>query len=137
MGVLKSFIDLDCRFCHLIDHPEERRTRTCGENVLYLAIEDLYPVAPGHTLVIPKRHSRDFTHCDGDDLDALGIFLRQQVDRIKRETGCDAVNVGTNIGEAAGQTVFHTHWHLIPRWDGDTDAPIGGIRKVLDGNGSY
>jgi diadenosine tetraphosphate (Ap4A) HIT family hydrolase len=47
------------------------------------------------------------------------------------------VNVGTNIGEAAGQTVFHTHWHIIPRWDRDTDAPIGGIRKVLDGNGSY
>ena len=137
MGVLKSFIDLDCRFCHLIDHPEERRTRTCGENVLYLAIEDLYPVAPGHTLVIPKTHSRDFTECDPGTLTALGSFLHEQIKRIKRETGCDAVNVGTNIGEAAGQTVFHTHWHLIPRWDGDTDAPIGGIRKVLEGNGSY
>jgi len=70
-------------------------------------------------------------------LTALGSFLHEQVERIKLETGCDAVNVGTNIGEAAGQTVFHTHWHIIPRWDRDTDAPIGGIRKVLDGNGSY
>lgn len=134
---MKSFIELDCRFCHLIRHPDGRDTRTCGENVHYLAIEDLYPVAPGHTLVIPKRHSKDFIACDGDDLDALGVFLRQQVDRIMNETGCDGVNVGTNIGSAAGQTVYHTHWHLIPRWDGDTDAPIGGIRKVLDGNGEY
>ena len=134
---MKSSDSDGCRFCRLIGDPDERRTRTCGENVLYLAIEDLYPVAPGHTLVIPKHHSDDFLGCDGDDLDGLGVFLRQQVDRIMGETGCDAVNVGTNIGSAAGQTVFHTHWHLIPRWDGDTDAPIGGIRKVLDGNGEY
>lgn len=134
---MKSFNITGCRFCRLIGDPSERQTRTCGENVHYLAIEDLYPVAPGHTLVIPKRHSIDFTTCDGDDLDALGVFLRQQVDRIMEETGCDGVNVGTNIGSAAGQTVYHTHWHLIPRWAGDNDSPVGGIRKVLTGDGSY
>lgn len=134
---MKSNTIPGCRFCRLISAPEERRTRTCGENVHYLAIEDLFPVVDGHTLVIPKNHSIDFTACDGDSLDHLGLFLRQQVDRIMAETGCDGVNVGTNIGSAAGQTVYHTHWHLIPRWFGDTDAPVGGIRKVLDGDGSY
>jgi len=135
--VLKSFIKLDCRFCHLISNPEARLTRTCGENVNYLAIEDLYPIVPGHTLVIPKQHSADFSVCDLDTAGSLGTFLQEQVNRIKQETGCEGVNVGTNIGSVAGQTVFHTHWHIIPRWDGDSKFPVGGIRKVIDGNGSY
>jgi diadenosine tetraphosphate (Ap4A) HIT family hydrolase len=135
---LKSLGIAGCKFCDLVTaDPDERATRTCFENVLFLVIEDAYPVSPGHTLVIPKRHGIDFTTMEPGTIGGLGNILFQETQRVMRELGCDGVNVGTNVGSAAGQTIFHTHWHIIPRWEGDSSFPTGGIRKVINGNGSY
>ena len=135
---MKSLGVAGCKFCELVSQdPEERVSRTCFENVLFLVIEDAYPVSPGHRLVIPKRHGIDFTTMQPGTVGGLGKILLQETESVMRELGCDGVNVGTNVGTAAGQTIFHTHWHIIPRWEGDSPLPTGGIRKVIDGKGSY
>jgi diadenosine tetraphosphate (Ap4A) HIT family hydrolase len=119
-----------CRFCVLT--PDA----IVAESPLSLAVRDRYPVARGHTLVVPKRHVRsvfDLTPGEWSDLWSLVRRLRGEVEELR---GLDA-NVGLNDGEAAGQTVDHAHVHIIPRTAGDVSDPRGGIRWVLPERADY
>lgn len=102
------------------------------------AIEDKSPVTPGHALVIPYRHTKDvFTMTEEEhrDADTLLGLLR---DRLCREDpSITGFNVGANCGESAGQTIMHAHIHLIPRRDGDTSSPRGGVRGVVPDKMGY
>jgi diadenosine tetraphosphate (Ap4A) HIT family hydrolase len=103
---------------------------------LALCIADAYPVSEGHSLVIPRRHVADGLELHQPEWIAVVELLK-----LRREQLC-ALDVsisgwagllnargGLNSGEAAGQTVFHAHSHLIPRLTGDDDAPRGGVRR--------
>jgi diadenosine tetraphosphate (Ap4A) HIT family hydrolase/5-methylcytosine-specific restriction endonuclease McrA len=121
-----------CVFC---DMPGER---VVAQNELCFAIQDNYPVTPGHLLVIPKRHTGDYFELGRPELNAVHSLL----ERLKMSVqGSDAsvkgFNVGINCGPAAGQTVSHCHVHLIPRRQGDVEAPAGGVRHVIPGKGHY
>lgn len=113
------------------------RERWVAHNVLAFAIRDLHPVTEGHTLVIPKRLVVDFF--ETTDEERLALF--GLVDEVKRALDAtlrpDGYNVGFNAGEAAGQTVFHLHLHVIPRYRGDVEDPRGGIRHVIPALGNY
>jgi diadenosine tetraphosphate (Ap4A) HIT family hydrolase len=102
------------------------------------AFEDGHPVTEGHLLLVPLRHTPDwFTMTDRElrDADAL---IRIVAGRIRRaDPSVTGFNIGTNAGASAGQTVFHAHIHVIPRRDGDTRDPTGGIRGVIDGRRCY
>lgn len=101
------------------------------------SFEDSFPVSPGHTLVVPRRHEEDFfnlTDVEQRDLWALVALVRE---RLKERLKPNGFNVGFNNGAAAGQTVQHTHVHIIPRFDGDTADPRGGIRWVLPQKAKY
>ena len=102
-----------------------------------VVIRDGFPVSPGHTLIIPRRHVASFfevTDAERTDLMALLAAARDDLDR---QFGPAGYNIGINDGTAAGQTVSHLHIHLIPRYDGDRDDPRGGVRWVLPAKAAY
>jgi len=121
-----------CLFC---DIPPER---VIAENDLVYAIRDGFPVTPLHTLIIPKRHAATFFDLREDEILACNQLMKDLRDAILSEDQTvDAFNIGMNAGEAAGQTVFHCHIHLIPRRKGDVENPRGGVRHLIPGKGFY
>lgn len=120
-----------CPFCCPTSH------RIVFEGDLALVLRDAFPVSPGHTLIIPKRHVASFfevTDAERADLMSLLVAARDDLDREFRPAG---YNIGINDGAAAGQTVPHLHIHLIPRHVGDRDDPRGGVRWVLPDKAAY
>jgi diadenosine tetraphosphate (Ap4A) HIT family hydrolase len=108
-----------------------------ADNALVFAIRDAHPVSPGHTLVIPKRAVPSWFAATADEIaamTALVAVVRAQLDEQFRP---DGYNVGFNDGAAAGQTVFHAHTHVIPRFAGDVPDPTGGVRHAVIGHGRY
>lgn len=102
------------------------------------AIEDKYPVTRGHLLIIPFRHAEDyFSLTDEERRDSnelLKILKNRILDEDESVTG---FNIGMNCGVSAGQTVMHSHIHLIPRRFGDTGDPRGGVRGVIKEKQKY
>ena len=84
-----------------------------------LAFLDLSPVHPGHTLVIPKEHYKDMLHVPCELGTAVFSALKKVGAAVMSATGASGFNVMQNNGLSAGQTMFHIHWHIIPRFDGD------------------
>jgi ATP adenylyltransferase len=115
-----------CRFC-----PAKIRPLVVAELDSVWAVRDRHPVSEGHHLIIPKRHAPDWfsmTERERRDAEALLLILKSRISADRTVTG---FNIGMNCGESAGQTVFHAHIHLIPRRDGDTPHPLGGVRGVI------
>jgi len=104
---------------------------------LVVAFPDGYPVSPGHTLVIPKRHVGSLTDLTPEEAKALWALLSVARARLDEELRPDGYNLGVNDGRAAGQTVMHLHVHLIPRFDGDRADPRGGVRWVIPEKADY
>lgn len=102
-----------------------------------LALRDRYPVAPGHTLVVPRRHVASVFELDPEEWNELWALVRSVRHRVDELAGADGVSVGVNDGAAAGQTVAHAHVHLIPRRMGDVAEPRGGVRWVLPRTADY
>jgi diadenosine tetraphosphate (Ap4A) HIT family hydrolase len=124
-------LNASCPFCSL------SRDRIVIDSARALAIGDGFPVSPGHTLIIPKRHVASFfevTEAERADLMSLLAAARDELDRQFRPAG---YNIGINDGAAAGQTVPHLHIHLIPRYEGDRDDPRGGVRWVFPEKAAY
>jgi ATP adenylyltransferase len=123
---------MSCLFCEI---PPER---VIASNELAYAIRDGFPVTLFHSLVIPKSHKIDYFSLSKDELLACDQLLRSLKDEIQTsDSGVTGFNIGLNAGESAGQTVFHCHFHLIPRRNGDVDEPKGGVRHVMPGKGHY
>lgn len=98
------------------------------EDDTVLAFLDIKPIQPGHTLIIPKKESVDGIECDSETLAHI-MTVAQRIAKIQKEAlGADGVNFFMNNGAAAGQEVFHTHLHVIPRFEDDNvfEHPIRG-----------
>jgi ATP adenylyltransferase len=119
----------------------------CGEGVelriiaregTVIAIRDKFPVTYLHTLVLPRRHVSDFfdlTPKEKADADRLLLSLKDRI--IKEDPSVTGFNLGVNCGVTAGQTIMHAHIHLIPRRQGDTLNPRGGVRGVIPAKMDY
>jgi diadenosine tetraphosphate (Ap4A) HIT family hydrolase len=120
-----------CPFCA----PDAQRV--AFEDELSRALWDAFPVSKGHLLLVPRRHVASWF----DATDAERLALLQATDRAKALVDAthhpDGYNLGVNVGKAAGQTVFHLHIHLIPRYAGDVPDPRGGVRHLIPGKGHY
>jgi diadenosine tetraphosphate (Ap4A) HIT family hydrolase len=108
-----------------------------AENDLAAAFRDRYPVSPGHTLVITKRHVGTWFEATQDEQHALLDLVDLVKKALDAELHPDGYNVGFNVGEAAGQTIPHLHIHVIPRFAGDVDDPTGGVRLAIPDKGNY
>ena len=120
-----------CPFCSL---PPER---VLESNALAFVIRDGYPVSPGHTLIIPRRHVGSFFEISEEERAAMLALLDGQKRALDAEYSPAGYNVGINDGAAAGQTVPHLHIHLIPRFAGDLPDPRGGVRWVMPHKAKY
>ena len=104
---------------------------------MWLVIRDGYPVSPGHTLIIPKRHVSSLFELSAEEFAALHPVLQSAKTEIDHEFSPESYNIGVNDGPAAGQTVLHLHIHLIPRYGGDVPDPRGGVRWIFPDKADY
>ncbi|OGE80081.1 MAG: hypothetical protein A2660_00320 [Candidatus Doudnabacteria bacterium RIFCSPHIGHO2_01_FULL_45_18] len=111
----------DCVFCKIIagEIPSDK----VYEDEFVLSFLDLHPVMPGHTLIMPKQHSDGFLSTDDEILRQLVPEMKKIAKAVMQVTSAHGVNISTNHGAAAGQSVFHLHFHIIPRFDKDGLKP--------------
>lgn len=112
-------------------------SRILFESDEFLIIKDLFPVSPGHMLIISKREASDFFTLSDSERNHLNESIIIAKSLIELEHKPDGYNIGMNCGAAAGQTVFHFHCHVIPRYFGDMKNPRGGVRHCVEGKGNY
>ena len=120
----------DCPFCH----PEREILLSSERSICFY---DKYPVSNGHLLVVPKRHVPDYFELSEAEKNDIWQLVEQAKSFLEGNFKPDGFNIGLNSGTAAGQTVFHVHIHIIPRYSGDVEDPTGGIRNVIPGKGKY
>ncbi len=123
----------DCPFCS-----GSITGRIVEGNDTAIAIRDKYPVTRYHTLVMPRRHTPDFftmTSLERRDAEALVLVMKNKI--LEKDPSVTGFSLGVNCGESAGQTIMHAHMHLIPRRDGDTPFPKGGVRGVIPEKMAY
>jgi diadenosine tetraphosphate (Ap4A) HIT family hydrolase len=119
-----------CIFC-------EPEREILAQNTHAIAVFDSFPVSPGHALILPRRHVAMIWDLEADeytDCFALVLAMRSVLESRFSPAG---FNIGVNCGEAAGQSVWHAHVHVIPRYKGDTPNPRGGVRYVIPLKGNY
>ena len=122
---------MSCPFCTL---PPER---IIDENEHAVWIYDGFPISPGHSLIIPKRHVGSFFEITTPEKIAIFSLLDQAKNVVSTEHLPNAYNIGINDGPAAGQTVPHLHVHLIPRYINDVKDPRGGVRWLIPEKAVY
>ncbi len=121
-----------CIFCN------PREEEILAENDYALLIVDNSPVSEGHCLVIPKRHIKTFFEATPKENNAFyELILKAKEIILANGNTPDGFNIGSNNDVAAGQSVFHLHIHIIPRYQGDVENPKGGIRHVIAKNALY
>ena len=122
----------NCIFCNIL------YDKIVNEYKHFFIIRDLFPVTNLHSLVIPKRHIVSYFECNKDEYDEIPLVLNTQKTELKLiDETITGFNIGMNIGEDAGQTIFHFHIHIIPRRKGDIDNPKGGVRGVIPDKQKY
>ena len=119
-----------CIFCHLT-------REIIAESPLALGFFDSFPVSRGHALVVPRRHVATIWDMTDEEYAESFLLVRKVKDVLHARFGAEAFNVGVNCGEVAGQSVWHAHIHVIPRYPGDVASPRGGVRNVIPSKGQY
>lgn len=121
----------DCIFCQLAEgsHPIE--------NDSFYGLFDKFPVNEGHLLIIPKRHAETLFELTDSERTALFRLVEQGRELLRETYAPDGFNFGVNEGTAAGQTIPHLHFHIIPRYEGDMKDPEGGVRGVIPEKQKY
>jgi diadenosine tetraphosphate (Ap4A) HIT family hydrolase len=122
---------MSCPFCSIDPN------RIAFSNDLVMALWDGFPVSPGHLLIIPRRHALAWPDLTSIEKSAIWSAIDQGQTVIAERFRPDGFNVGFNERTAAGQTVFHFHLHIIPRYTGDVVDPRGGVRHVIPDKANY
>ena len=121
-----------CLFCNV------KESGYAHENKFAYASYDTYPVSKHHCLIIPKRHIKDYFELDKDELLACDALIRIiQKEIMNKDKTVKGFNLGTNVGKVSGQSIFHCHFHLIPRREKDVENPQGGVRSVIPNKQHY
>lgn len=120
---------MSCPFCEINEY--------AMENDLFFVIRDRYPVSPGHSLVIPKRHAVTYFDLTEQEKESAWDLVDTFKSGLEIDYKANSFNVGFNAGKIAGQTVMHCHIHVIPRYEGDMTDPRGGVRGVIPEKQKY
>jgi ATP adenylyltransferase len=120
-----------CVLCGIRDGEESERVLARSERG-YVVLNK-YPFNPGHVMVVPNRHDGDFEALADEELLDLQRLVRRSVEALREEMAPHGFNIGLNLGRIAGAGIpDHLHWHVVPRWGGDTNfMPVVGQTRVL------
>ncbi len=132
--------DDTCIFCRIA--AGEILSKTLYEDDEFRVILDLEPATKGHALILPKNHYRNLFELPKEQAEKAIVLAKKMALRMQEKLHCDGLNLVQNNGETAGQTVFHFHIHLIPRYEGDgqvigwkpgkpEDAELEAVRKTI------
>ncbi len=123
--------DAGCILCRIRDGEEPERVLTRSD--LGYVVLNKYPYNPGHVLVVPNRHVGDLEELKDDESLDLHRLLQRAVMALREESAPHGFNIGMNLGGIAGAGLpDHLHWHVVPRWSGDTNfMPVVGQTRVL------
>lgn len=136
--------DENCIFCKIANG--EIPSRTLYEDNDFRVILDLAPATKGHALILPKNHYKNLYEIEEETAAKVMPLAKKMAVEITQKLGCDGFNLMQNNNEIAGQTVFHFHMHLIPRYKNDnqnlvmkprqtTDEELDAVREAITGNG--
>ena len=114
----------NCVFCKI------SKKEYLFENDLAYALKDKVPASKGHCLVIPKRHVRTYFDLTSEEIKSMFELSNKVKEYLDDLYHPDGYNVGFNIESSGGQSVWHAHMHILPRYKGDSLHPKGGIRKL-------
>lgn len=122
-----------CIFCLFPSEDRDRERLILGRSASSFVILNKYPYNNGHLMVVPRRHTADLGELEEAEFDDLQRTLRLSIRVIREVFGPDALNVGMNLGQAAGAGIAdHLHWHVVPRWSGDVNfMPVLAETKVI------
>jgi diadenosine tetraphosphate (Ap4A) HIT family hydrolase len=123
------FVIKSCLFCNPLPY--------VLENPLSVAFYDKYPVTPGHLIIIPRCHVATYFDLSQEEKRAIDELILKGKAMLDKKYSPDGYNIGINCGSAAGQTIFHCHVHLIPRYKGDVENPRGGVRGAIPNKRIY
>ena len=134
--------DCNCIFCKIANG--EIPSTTLYEDEDFRVILDLGPATRGHALLLPKNHFANLFELDDETAQKAILVAKKMAGKIKDALGADGFNLVQNNGEAAGQTVFHFHMHLIPRYENDnagilwepgetTPEDMAEVKRLVDG----
>jgi ATP adenylyltransferase len=123
--------DAGCVLCRIRDGEESERVLARSE--LGYVVLNRYPYNPGHVMVVPSRHVGDLEEFDEEESLELQRLLQRSVTALREEMEPHGFNIGLNIGRIAGAGLpDHLHWHVVPRWSGDTNfMPVTGQTRVM------
>ena len=111
-----------CVFCDVINSDDDDKNGVLFRAKHCFGIMNLYPYSPGHFMVIPNQHTDKIEELDEQTWFEMSKFVRLGVEILKKELYANGVNIGMNLGKAAGAGIAeHVHYHLVPRWSGDTN----------------
>ncbi len=122
-----------CIFCRFPEETEDRANLVLGRTAHSFAVLNRFPYNNGHLMVVPRRHLSDFTQLGQGELLDLNGLLQRALRIVQAVYGPDGANLGMNVGADAGAGIVgHLHWHLVPRWRGDTNfMPVLAGTKVM------
>ena len=122
-----------CVLCHELATDGEDPAYILARSERAFVILNAYPYNPGHLMVAPVRHTGELDELGDAELADVSSMLQRSIRALKEASGPDGFNVGMNLGRIAGAGVpDHLHWHVVPRWSGDTNfMPIVGETRVL------
>ena len=125
--------DHECFLCQAVGDSEDRRRHVVHRGEQTITVLNLFPYNNGHLLVAPRRHRARLDQLDGAETLALAEELTQMVGLLERVLKPEGFNVGLNLGKVAGAGLpGHLHWHVVPRWNGDTNfMPALAAVKVI------
>ena len=126
--------DVACVFCELLaDEGTKDGDRILARDDVAFATLAKYPYNPGHVLVLPTRHTGDLEELSPSENAAIAALIQRSVRALREVSAPHAFNVGLNLGREAGAGIpGHLHWHVVPRWSGDTNfMPVIGETRVL------
>jgi len=122
---------INCPFCGICGKQPALEFSNC------FAFLDAFPLSPGHTLIVPKKHVASLFDLPAAEQQELWNAVARVREKLQGEFQPDGFNIGLNDGPAAGQTIMHTHIHVVPRYKGDVADPRGGIRWIIPERAAY
>jgi superfamily II DNA or RNA helicase/HKD family nuclease/diadenosine tetraphosphate (Ap4A) HIT family hydrolase len=128
---MAEHVSSKCPFCEIAQE------RVFYESPLVVGLWDGFPVSPGHALLVSRRHVASWFEASCDERTALMEGITRVREEICKHYQPDGFNIGVNVNQAAGQTIYHLHLHVIPRYQGDVANPRGGVRQVIPHKGDY